>query len=209
MKICMNRLAQAVCRSKNSTAAFTLVETMFASVIGILVLGMVMILYVGVQHSMTVGVALAEINADARLAMDRIVRDARWATQLETSRTLNGTTYITGNNQFVIKIPSINSSGDIIANTYDYVIYALDPSDLTQLKKIIDPNASSSRTSLNQVIAKNINSFSLSSAGIGLSSIGSLSSVKAVEVAISVNKQPLVGRTITQSLASEVEIRND
>lgn len=209
MKTVNHRLFRFLDKTKNSEAGFTLAEAMIASVIGMIIVGMVMILYIGVQNSMTAGLALAEINSDAGLAMDRIVRDVRWATQLETSRTIGGTTYITGDNRIVIKVPSIDASGDIITSTYDYIVYALDSSNTTRLRRLVDPNASSSRSSLNQIVAENISSFSLSSAGTGLSSVGSLSGVRAVEVAITANKQPLQGKTITESLTSEVEIRND
>lgn len=195
-------------RHKNDSAGFTLVETMFASVVGIIVLGMIMILYVGVNNSMARGVALAEINSDVRLAMDRIIRDVRWATQLETSRSVDGTLYLTGDNALILKIPAIDASGDTIADTYDYVVYTLDESDPEKLRRIVDPDADSSRTGSDQVIAKNINSFSLSSSGTGLSDVPLLSTVTAVEVAISADKTLLQGNTIIESLASEVAIRN-
>ena len=203
------RLAKIFRGLKNNSSGVTLVEVMFVSVIGVMVMGMVMILYVGVNNSMVVGVALAEINSDARLAVDRIVRDVRWATELETTRTISSTTYQTANDELIIQVPSIDSSGDIISSTYDYIVYALDSSDATRLRRIVDPDASSNRASMNQVVAKNISSFSLSSGGTGLSSVGSLSSVDAIEVTVAVNKEPIEGKTVTQSLSSEVEIRND
>lgn len=196
-------------RHKNDSAGFSLVETMFASVVGIIVLGMIMILYVGVNNSMARGVALAEINSDVRLAMDRIIRDVRWATQLETSRSVDGTLYLTGDNALILKIPAIDASGDTIADTYDYVVYTLDESDPEKLRRIVDPDADSSRTGSDQVIAKNINSFSLSSSGTGLSDVPLLSTVTAVEVAISADKTLLQGNTIIESLASEAAIRNN
>lgn len=197
-------------RSKRTRAGFTLVEGIFSSVIGSMVLGMTMILYVEVNNNMTLGVASAEINADGRLAMDRIVRDVRSAIQLEaTPRSINGTNYATGDDELIIKIYSIDSTGNIIPSTYDYVVYALDSSESTQLRKIVDPDSTSNRNSLNQVIVKNINSFSLSSNGTPLSSVGSLSSVTALEIALTVNKTPLQNKTVTQTINSEAELRND
>lgn len=196
-------------RHKNDSAGFTLVETMFASVVGIIVLGMIMILYVGVNNSMARGVALAEINSDARLVMDRIVRDVRWSTQLETTRLIGGTLYVTGDNVLILKIPAIDTGGDAIANTYDYVVYTPDASDPERLRKIVDPDAASSRVSSDHVIAKNINSFSLSSSGTTLSNVPLLSTVTAVEIAVSADKTLLQGNTIIESLASEAAIRNN
>ncbi len=196
-------------RYKNNALGFTLVETMFASVVGVMILGMVMILYVGVNNSMARGVALAEINSDVRLAMDRIVRDVRWSTQLETTRLIDGTLYVTGDNVLILKIPAIDTGGDTIANTYDYVVYTPDASDPERLRKIVDPDAASSRVSSDQVIAKNINSFSLSSSGTALSNVPLLSTVTAVEIAVSADKTLLQGNTIIESLESEAAIRNN
>lgn len=205
----LNRFPKIFQRIRARTEAASLVELMFVAVIGLIVLGMMMILYVGGHHNMTLGVASAEINSDARLAMDRMLRDLRWATQLEASRSISGTNYVTGNNEMVIKIPSIDANNKVISNTYDYVVYALDSSDPRQLRKIVDPNVASSRGSLNQTIANNINSFSLSSGGTPLGSIGSLSTVTAVEITINVNKTPLSNKPVSETLASVGELRNN
>jgi len=192
-----------------SNAGSTLVEALFAAVIGAAIMGMVMILQVGAQHNMVMGLSAAEINSDARLAMDRIVRDVRWATQLETVRTIGGTTYLTGDDELILKIPAVDVSGDIIDDEFDYVVYTLDTTDPSRLRKIIDPDSDSSRDSMNQIIAKNISSFSLSSLGTGLSSVGSFSAVDAIEVNVSVNKTPLTGKTVAESLTNEIAIRNN
>jgi len=203
------RWIQIRLQAKENKKGFTLVEVMFSTVIGVIILGMVMILYVGVNNSMTMGLALMEINSDGRLAMDRIVRDVRWATQVVTSRTVTSTNYVTGDDELIIEIPSIDSSGDVIASTYDYVIYTLDASDSTRLRKIVDPDVSSNRNSLDQIIAENINSFALSSGGTALGSVGSLSSVSSLEIALIVNKQPLLNKTVTETINSDVELRNN
>lgn len=205
----MGRPTRGYREGKMKKSGFTLVEVMFAATIGLLVMGMIMILYVGANQNMILGMTLAEINADARLAMDRIVRDIRWGSEIETSRTVGTTTYFTGNDEIIIKVPSIDAGGTIIASTFDYVIYALDASDATNLRKIIDPDGSSSRSSSNQVVASNINSFALSSGGVALSSVGSLSTVSAVKISIFVNKEPLLNRAVSETLTSSAELRNN
>jgi len=183
---------------------------MFAAMVGAAVLGMIMVLYVGANNNMTLGMSLAQVNSDGRLAMDRMVRDVRWARQLVSSRTVSGSNYITGDDEIIIQIPSIDSGGTAIDSTYDYVVYALlETSDTVQLRRIVDPNAASSRSNLNQVIAQNINSILFSSGGTGLSSVGSLSSVTALEIDLTVNKQPLQNKTVSQTLNSDVKLRNN
>ena len=202
------RPAHACLRTLNNKG-FTIVETIFSTFIGVVILGMVSILYVMANNNMTMGLALAEINSDSRLSMDRIIRDVRWGTQIVTNRTVSSTNYVTGDDELIIEIPSIDTNGDVIASTYDYVIYSLDPSDSTLLRKIVDPDVASNRGSLNQIIADNISSFALGSGGTDLGSVGSLSSVTSLEIALTVNKQPLLNKTVTETINSEVELRNN
>ncbi len=200
--------SRGIFQRRRISAGFTFVEVMFACIIGLMIMSMTMVLYIGVNHHMLVGVAFAEINSDARLAMDRIVRDVRWGIQLEVNRTIDGIDYATGDDELIIKIPSIDSNGKFILNTYDYVVYALDTSDpIKKLRKIVNPDIASNRSSLNQIIANNINSLSLSSEGTALSSV-SLSSVNSVEVSINVSKTLLQNRTVSETIASNVELRN-
>jgi len=189
---------------------FSLVEVIFASVIGVIIMGMLMILYIGANRSMVVGITSAEINADGRLAMDHVVRDVRWGTQVMTSHThsVSSEIFTTDNNELIVEIPSIDSSGDVIASTYDYVIFTLNASNPTRLRKVVDPDASSNRNSIDQTIANNINSFNLTSSGTDLESIGSLNSVESLEIVLTVNKQPLNYSTITETLNSVVKLRN-
>jgi len=175
------------------------------------------ILYVGANNNMTMGLALAEINSDGRLAMDRIVRDVRWGTQVVLNYPLTGTPlYTTDDDELIIQIPSIDTNGDVIANTYDYVIYALDPAlnpedptDTTTIKKLVYPDDLSNRSNLDQVIADNINSFALSFGGTALGSVGSLSSVQYLEIALIVDKQVLLNQNVTETINSVAELRNN
>ena len=96
------------------------------------------------------------------------------------------------------------------------MIYALDPpldpddsSDTTMIKKIVDPDVLSNRSSLDQIIADNISSFALSSGGTALGSVGSLSSVSFLEIALTVNKQPLLNKTVSATINSNAVLRNN
>lgn len=186
----------------------TLVEVMFSAMIGLIIMGMCMILYIGANKSMVVGLALAEINSDARLAMDRIVRDVRRATDIEATRTVSGTTYVTGDDELIIEVPAVDSNRDVIDSTFDYIIYALDSTDDSLLRMVIDPDNVSIRPSADQIVADNIETFTLSSGGVGLSSLGSLSSVTALEIGVTVSKEPLPNKTVQQTINSDVELRN-
>ena len=207
------------CMRPLNNKGFTLVEVMFSTFISVIILGMVMILYVGANNNMTMGLALAEINSDGRLVTDRIVRNVRWGTQIVPSRTVSTTTYTTGNDELIIQIPSIKDDGDVLADKYDYVIYVLDPpldpldsTDTTTMRMIVDPDpdSESTRNSFNQIIAENINSFALSSGGIPLLElIGGLSGITSLEIVLIVDKQILLNQNATETIISEVELRNN
>ena len=59
----------------SSKSGLSLVEVMFSSVVGIMILGMITVLYVGANNSMTMGIALAEINS--RFAREKGIRVVR------------------------------------------------------------------------------------------------------------------------------------
>lgn len=201
-------VSQNIFLAKKLSKGFSFVEVLFAVTIGLMVLGMLSIFYVEGVRLTTLDLALAEINSDARLVMDKILRDARWAVEVETSRAISGTTYVTANDELVLEIPAIDSSGNIISGTSDYVVYTLDASNPSILRRVVDPHASSSRTSKNEIVAQNVSVFFLTSGGTGLSSVGSLSTVSALGISITVAKQPLPGRTVDKTLISDVKLRN-
>ena len=75
---------------------------------------------------------------------------------------------------------------------------------------IIDPDGSSDRSSVDQIIAGNINSFALSSGGTPLLElIGGLSGVTSLEIVLIVDKQILLNQNATETIRSEVELRNN
>ena len=194
-----------ISRTRNSSAGLTIIEAMFAFVIGLVIAGMIMVLYLRINENMFVGVTLAEINSDARSAMDRIVRDVRWGVQLEDVYE----SYATAENELIIRIPSIDTNGKFIPNTYDRVIYTLDEGE-RRLRRIVDPDPGgvSSRTSFDQAIANNISSFSLSSDGTVLGA--GASNVTSVEVTIVVDKKPFImsDKIVSETLVSKAELRN-
>jgi type II secretory pathway pseudopilin PulG len=64
------------------------------------------------------------------------------ADAVSASRTVSGTTYTTSSSTVVFELPAINSSGDVIANTYDYAIFY---ASSTGAYRTLDSNGSSAR----------------------------------------------------------------
>lgn len=67
-------------------------------------------------------------------------------------------TYTSGASELVLKLPSIDSLGNVVENTYDYVIYyTAMQSAASQLHFRIIPDGASSRKETNQILSSNVN----------------------------------------------------
>jgi prepilin-type N-terminal cleavage/methylation domain-containing protein len=184
---------------------FTLVEVMFATMIGVMIMGMITVLYVGMNNSMIMGIAAAEVNSNVRVAMDQIVNDVRWSNNLEVSYPVANPGYFTGDDELILKIPSIDGSGTVVEDTYDYVVYSLDG---TQLKRLVFPNEASSRNTVDRILASNVSVFALSSSGTNLEDVGSVTNVGSVEIALTVDKTTDTKKDVSETLNSNVILRN-
>lgn len=67
-------------------------------------------------------------------------------------------TYTSGAQLLVLKIPSIDSSGNVVTNTFDHFIFLLEPSTGSGqvLRFKVFPNIASSRGSVDQIFSNNV-----------------------------------------------------
>lgn len=67
-------------------------------------------------------------------------------------------TYTSGTQLLVLKIPSIDSSGNVVTNTFDHFIFLLDSSigSGQVLRFKVFPNSASSRGSVDQILSNNV-----------------------------------------------------
>ena len=72
-----------------------------------------------------------------------------------TAYTSNGTTYTSGGTQIVLKLFSIDSSNNLISNTYDYFIFYAD-TNILRLKTF--PDSTSARKSQDQIFSTSLDS---------------------------------------------------
>lgn len=82
----------------------------------------------------------------------------RIAVSVDSQYPAQDPTYLTGSSTLILKLASIDGSGNIVNGTYDYLIFARDASISTILRKQIFPAVGSSRKSLNQVITNSLKS---------------------------------------------------
>lgn len=108
------------------------------------------------------------------------------------------TTYTTGALQLILKVPSIDSSNNIIANTYDFFIFYLDQKIL-RFKTF--PDAQSSRKAFDQIFSVNVDNLEFKYFN---------SVTPPEEVTPGVATKVRVSLTLQQNTAtSEANLRND
>jgi hypothetical protein len=122
---------------------FSTVEVVIVVAISAIVLMAVTEIYVTYNNSYVYQNANINDAASAALYLGEFNDLGLQADAVSASRTVSGTTYTTGSTTVVFEIPAINSSGDVIANTYDYAIFY---ASSTGAYRILDVNGSSART---------------------------------------------------------------
>lgn len=88
-------------------------------------------------------------------SLGQIRANIKQSNSIAASYTTNGTTYTSGPTQLVLKVSSIDSSGNIIVSTYDYFVYFSDTSFL-RFKSFPDPG--SARKGADQILSSSLNS---------------------------------------------------
>lgn len=183
-----------------------MIEILISLTVTAIILVAVTTFYMSSQRTMAVGNALVGIQGDARSAMYWISRDLRRGVRLEATHG----SYTTGNSSIVVRIPSIDTLGNVvnIALDFDYVVYRLQTGDPHALERILDAkNGVSDRNDDSTVVARNMSSLSFSHNGVGLASIPSLDTVNSVNVNLSTAKRVMSG-VPTERLTSVIELRN-
>ena len=89
--------------------------------------------------------ALAETQYNAFQILDTVGLYAVSAEAVLGSRTINGTLYATGTSTLILRMPSIDADGDIIAATYDYAAFGTSSSDPSRFVVDIDAGTNSAR----------------------------------------------------------------
>ena len=95
--------------------------------------------------------------------------------------------YTTTDDNLILKMPSIDSSGDIIDinNEFDYMVYRIAGNDLM---KTVIPGSASSRPAYDGVFKENIQSLYITYDGTPLSSVTNKSSIKHLTLSASIGE---------------------
>lgn len=117
------------------------------------------------------------------------------------------TSYTSGSEILVVKIPSYDSSGNTIPNTFDYLVLTKDQAKPKIFKKLIFPDIASKRPAEDKVLLTNLSSIRFTyfnDSGV------EVAPNLATKVSYILNVADTVGRnTQTSSSSSQLNIRNN
>ena len=196
--------------SKDSTSSikrgFTLVELIITISITI-VAGYLLVIILGQSNGIFLkqSSAITEgMNAnDAESLINEAIKQAA-AVSISSPTT---PVYTSNINTLVLAVPSIDSSGNIIGNSFDYYVIAADSSLPAVLRYQIFPTMPSSRKKANRVLLTNLSSLRF----LYLDASGhQVSPASATQVNYVLNLSQKAGLVYQQaSISSQISLRND
>ena len=141
-------------RSKINNRGITLIETMIGLAISALLVVILSYCLVIVLRLNEAQKTISALTSSTDRGIYRISSNIQQSSQILSSAVISGTTYTTSSSVLVLKIPTVNSSGQIISGSYDTVVYRRNPSDLSELQEITDAETGSTRFDGTHIIAR-------------------------------------------------------
>ena len=187
-----------------SCSGLTLVETTIAvgisAVIGVLLLSL-LVNNTGLFYSQT---SKVQQGVGANDALNTFRSNTRSAVSVVNSYTDGSTSFVSSSNVLVIKLLSVNASGNLIANTYDYFVYHSVGGIFYQR---VFADVLSDRKSGGQVLASNVKAIFFEYFNVTDQEVIPTSAAK---VRLTLTLQQKIGLDLQTNIAtSEASFRND
>ena len=141
-------------RIKINNRGITLIETMIGLAISALLVVILSYCLVIVLRLNEAQKTVSALTSSTDRGIYRISSSIQQSSQILSDAVISGTTHTTSSSALVLKIPTVNSSGQIISGSYDTVVYRRNPSDLSELQEITDAEAGSARFDGTHLIAR-------------------------------------------------------
>ncbi|MDO8498445.1 MAG: hypothetical protein Q7S44_01540 [bacterium] len=135
----------------------TLIEILLVSVIAVVVGGLLVAILVNNSGLFTKQTELVGEGLNLNDGIRQIDDGVREAAGVVVSYEVDSTTYTTGDNTLVLKLPATSGSG-VISDAYDYLVVSADTSLPQVLRLQVFPDAQSTRASKNIVLSTILNS---------------------------------------------------
>ena len=181
---------------------FTAAEFLIVSFIVLLVIGIISQIFISINKDYKVIMSYLTSYLKGREVIDIVSKDCRMAIRIMDS--YSG--YTTTNSSLVLKVPSIDSAGNVIDvnHKFDYIIYRIINGDLW---KTVIPGPDSARTAYDNVLKKAIESLYMARDGTGLSDIVYKSSVTHLTIWISIS-ETILGKDYRVNPGTTVKLMN-
>ena len=141
-------------RGKINNRGITLIETMIGLAISALLVVILSYCLIIVLRLNEAQKTVSALTSSTDRGIYRISSSIQQSSQILSSAVISGTTHTTSSSALVLKIPTVNSSGQIISGSYDTVVYRRNPSDLSELQEITDAEVGSARFDGTHLIAR-------------------------------------------------------
>lgn len=190
---------------KNENAGLSLIEVLVA--MGIATVAGVLLVAVIVNSTGVFSLQSSKIQTGLNINDSLMqIRDAiKQASGIAANLTEGSVTYTTGSDQLILKVVSIDSSNNIIENTFDYFVFL---QDQNVLRFKIFPDAQSSRKSAENILSVSLDSvlFQYFNSGIPPSEVFP---AEAAKIRVSLKLKQKVGQSFeTNTATSEANLRN-
>lgn len=132
---------------------FTLIEAIVYLAIASILFVIIADIFITQSQVYDKETAKTDIDLYAKTALDRTVENSLSATTVVASRTFSSTLYQSGNQTLILELPSIDSNQNIINNTYDYILFHLDPNNASKFFMQLDAASGTARADKTVLLA--------------------------------------------------------
>lgn len=184
--------------SRDFRSGFTLTEVIIVVFVSTVVMLGVFSIYSTFSASYIFQNAKINTSRSTASFLNEFADNVHQANAIVASKVISGTTYTTGSTTLVLEIPAINSSGDIVSNTYDYAVLY---STSTYAYRLLSANGSSARNTNTKQYTDTLSNLTFT--------YDNATPANAASITADITTQTQVkSNTVTSHLKQQVYLRN-
>jgi prepilin-type N-terminal cleavage/methylation domain-containing protein len=112
--------------------------------------------YLNSQKTFDVQKSKSALQTETRNSLDQIAKWVKLSTSVVSTLTVDNKTYTTSSEIIILKVLSVDDDQDVIADTYDYIVFQPNSIYSNQLDQMIYPDNNSSREQTSRTLDKNL-----------------------------------------------------
>lgn len=185
----------------------SLIELLIITGVMTVVGALLMVIMVNSAGLFTKESAKLEAGLNINDTLVQVRSNIKNASSIASSYSDSTTTYTTGTTQLILQIPSLDSSNNIITDTFDYYIFFLDQKKL-RFKTF--PNAASARKDQDQIFSNIIDSLKFQYFNSSTPPTEVTPTIaRKVRITLTLKRKTTVNSYETNIATSEANLRND